>query len=411
MSAALLKEVKSLADASGELAKSLAEIKTDQVAIKKAMSEPAFSAAARLAAQPVDHKEEGKWGFESYGHFAKEVAASKIKGSPTERIVKSFGDSRVIKSAAGMGELVGSDGGFLVPPTFSNTVFERVYKENDLLKRTDQYTVTGNSIVFPRNSESSRATGSRWGGVQAYWLQEGSAGTPSQPKFGRLTMTLHKLMCLARVTEELLLDSGVALGQYLGRVFPNEISFLVGDSLISGTGAGMPLGILNAPCTVSVTRTTTGRIVSQDVVNMWARLFRGMGSGENAGATWFVNQDTSPDFMLMTLGIGTAGIATYMPPGGLSGKPYATLLGAPVIELEWCSSKGTVGDIILADLSQMVSVSKGGMETANSMHLYFASDEQAFKTTFRLDAQPWWATTLTPFKGTNTQSPFITLAT
>ncbi len=392
------------------LAKEVGTISLEFAEVKKSL-EKVDHAAGRIAASPIDHKEEGKWGFESYGHFAKEVAASKIKGSPTEKIVKSFGDSRVIKSAAGMGELVGSDGGFLVPPTFSNVVFERVYKENELLKRTDQYTVTGNSMVFPRNAESSRATGSRWGGVQAYWLQEGTTGTNSSPSFGRLTMTLHKLMCLARITEELLSDSGVALGQYLGKVFPFEISFLVGDSLVRGTGAGQPIGILNAPCTVSVTRTTTGHVGTQDVTKMWSRLFRGMGSGENAGAVWYINQDVNPDLLVMTLGIGTAGVTTYMPPGGLSGKPYATLLGAPVIEIEWCESLGTKGDIILADMSQMVSISKGAMETMNSMHLYFASDEQAFRTTFRLDAQPWWAKELTPYKGTNTQSPFVVLST
>ncbi len=405
----VLKQVKSLADGLTETQKSLTAIKADQEAIKKSLNEPAFNAAGRLAAQPIDHKKEGCWGFETIGHFAKEVHLSKVKGGMSERIQKSFGSDFVQKSALGMGELVGSDGGFLVPPTFSNTVFERVYKENELLKRTDQYTVAGNSIVFPRNAESSRATGSRWGGARAYWVQEGSTITASRPTFGRLSLLLHKLACLAPITEELLQDSGIALGQYLGRVFPAEINFLVGDSLVSGTGAGMPLGILNAPCKVSVTRTNTGHIVSQDVVNMWARLFRGMGSGDNAGAVWFVNQDTSPDFMLMTLGIGTAGIATYMPPGGLSGKPYATLLGAPVVEIEWCSTLGTSGDIILADMSQMVSASKGSMDTQNSMHFYFDTDQQAFRTTFRIDAQPWWATALTPYKGTATQSPFVVL--
>jgi len=410
MSKEVLSAVKSLAGDVANVSKQFDQVNGRIEKVEKALDKPDYHRGV-IHAEARDHNEEAKWGFKSYGHFAKEVAASRIKGSPTEAIVKSFSSESVRKSATGMGELVGSDGGFLVPPAFSNVVFEKVYKENELLKRTDQYTVTGNSMAFPRNAESSRATGSRWGGVRAYWVQEGDTVTASAPKFGRLTMTLHKLACLARITEELMQDSGIALGQYLGKVFPNEISFLVGDSLISGTGAGMPLGILNAPCTVSVTRTTTGHITSQDVVAMWARLFRGMGSGENSGAVWFVNQDTSPDFMLMTLGIGTAGIATYMPPGGLSGKPYATLLGAPVIETEWNSSLGTVGDIILADMSQMVSISKGSMETMNSMHLYFASDEQAFRTTFRLDAQPWWASALTPFKGSNTQSPFVTLAT
>ena len=44
-----------------------------------------------------------------------------------------------------------------------------------------------------------------------------------------------------------------------------------------------------------------------------------------------------------------------MPPGGLSGQPYGTLLGRPVIPIEQCSTLGTVGDIILADLKQFIA--------------------------------------------------------
>ncbi len=366
----------------------------------------------RVAATAADRSEVGMWGFKSFGHFAHEVRTSRLNGSPSPLIQKAFGSDLVQKAATGMGELIGSDGGFLVPPEFSAKIFERVYQQNDLLGRTDKYPVTGNSMTFPRNAESSRANGSRWGGVRAYWVQEGSSITRSAPTFGRLTMNLHKLACLARVTDELLADAPTLSG-YLNRVFPDEINFVVGDSLVNGTGAGQPLGILNAPCTVSVAKETgqaAATIVPQNIVKMWARLFRGMASGENSGAVWFINQDVNPQLQLMTLGIGTAGVVTYMPPGGLSGKPYATLMGAPIVETEWNATLGTVGDIILADMSQMVSISKS-MESAQSMHLYFDTDETAYRVTFRLDAQPWWSSALTPFKGSNTQSCFVTLAT
>lgn len=366
----------------------------------------------RIPATGRDPLEEGRFGFRNLGEFAGEVRKSRLQGSATPTLNKVYTSDTVKKAATGMGELVGSDGGFLVPPTFATKIFERVYKQNDLLSRTDSYPITGNSMVFPRNAETSRANGSRWGGVRAYWVQEGSTITRSSPTFGRHTLNLHKLACLARVTDELL-DDQPALSGYLNRVFPDEINFVVGDSLVNGTGAGQPLGMLNAPCTVSIAKEVgqvAATIVPQNLTKMWARLFRGMGSGENSGAVWFINQDVTPQLNLLTLGIGTAGQVVYMPPGGLSGKPYATLMGAPMIEIEWCKTLGTVGDIILADMSQMISISKG-MESAQSMHLYFDTDETAFRVTFRLDAQPWWATALTPFQGTNTQSCFVTLET
>ena len=375
----------------------------------------------RVYAEPVNKAVMDKWGFKHFGQFAQEVAFSKANGVLSQTIRKAYGAEYVTKAALSMGELVGSDGGFLVPPEFSNKIFEKVYNENNLIAKTDQYQVTGNSISFPQLLETSRATGSRWGGVQSYWLQEGGTATRSKPAFGRLQLQLNKLMTLGVATEELIQDSGTAISSYLNKVFSNEIAFMISNSIFRGTGVGQPLGILNAldsnstGCTLSVSKETgqtlaVNPLVTENITKMWARRFTGMGGGQG-NYVWFVNQDVTPYLYTMTLGIGAAGVATYMPPGGLSGKPYATLMGAPVIETEFNSTVGTTGDIILADLSQYVTISKGGQEMQNSMHLYFDSDQQAFRISFRVDGKPWWVSALTPFQGTAKQSPFVILET
>lgn len=376
----------------------------------EAWGERAAIAAEKIAATPKgEGSEEARFGFKSFGHFANEIKQAGITKRMTPTLEKAYASEMVIKAAAGMGETVGSDGGFLVPPEFSNKIFERVY-DNDLLKRCDMYTVSGNTLTFPRNSETSRANGSRFGGVRGYWAAEGDTATASRPKFGTFTLKLHKLIAISPVTEELLQDSATALETYLFRCFTDEINFLVGDALMNGTGAGQPVGMLNAACTISVSKETgqsAATINTQNVVKMWARMW----APSRANAVWFINQDIESQLYTMTLGVGTAGVVTYMPPGGLSQAPYATLMGRPVIPTEFNATLGTVGDIVLADLSQMVAISKGGVNNATSMHLYFATDEQAFRSTFRVDAQPWWSSALTPFKGSATQSPFITLAT
>jgi phage terminase large subunit-like protein len=97
-----------------------------------------------------DRDEEGRWGFKSYSHFLHEVRQAPNPRTPSEFMRKAFDSEIVKKAATGMGELVGSDGGFLVPPTFSKNIFERVYTENNLLSRTDQYTCAGNSMELLR---------------------------------------------------------------------------------------------------------------------------------------------------------------------------------------------------------------------------------------------------------------------
>ena len=233
--------------------------------------------------------------------------------------------------------------------------------------------------------------------------------TASKPKGGRLTLTAHKLHALGYVTDELEEDGDIGGLQLLNELFSEELAFKLDDSFIRGTGAGQPLGILNADCVVSVTRTTTDRIVGSDILNMWTRLW----GRSRMNAVWFINQDTESE--LIKLNIAGDSTSTdkflYIPPGGLSGAQYATLFGRPVIPIEQCSTLATVGDIILADMTHYLHGMRRGIKTQESIHVNFLTDEIAFKATIRSDGQPWWQSALTPFQGSNTQSPFITLST
>src|SRR5690606_12982921 len=107
---------------------------------------------------------------------------------------------------------------------------------NDLFTRTDNYTVAGNNMTFMANSETSRANGSRHGGLRGYRIGEGATITSSKPGFRELTLKLKKYAVVVYLTEELLSDSGVALEQYVARKAAEEFNFMVGDDIINGNG-------------------------------------------------------------------------------------------------------------------------------------------------------------------------------
>ena len=380
-------------------------------AVDAAMQQVLAATKPRGARPPVGAPgrpdEDPRGGFANFGEFALAVkAACHHGGRADDRLL-----GLTAKAPGGLGTQSGSDGGFLVPPEFSARILERIYAQNSLIARTDQYVVAGNTLTFPRNNETSRADGSRHGGVRGYWLEEGDQITASKPGFGRLRMNLHKIAVLIYVTDELLSDAGgFALDQYLTRVGSDEVNFLLGDAVVNGTGAGQPLGILNSPCKVTVPKEAgqaAATIQTENIVKMWTRMFAPC----RQRAVWLHNQDIEPQLFTMTLGVGTGGQVTYMPPGGLSERPFATLMGRPLLPVEWCPTLGTEGDLILADLSQYVTISKGMVESALSMHLRFDYDEMAFRLIFRVDGQPWWASPLTPYQGGNTQSCFVTLET
>ena len=320
-------------------------------------------------------------------------------------------DPRLVRAPTGAGEVDPTGGGFLVQTDFQSAIFMLAHDMGELLGRVNKIPISANANGLKINAvdETSRATGSRWGGVQSYWVNEGDTVTKTKPKFRRVEFDLHKLFSIAYITDELLSDS-TAMMSILGQAFSEEIMFMTEDAIFEGSGAGLPLGFMNSPALVSVAKQNgqaTQTIVKENIDAMWSRCW----GRSRKNAVWLVNQLVEPQLNQMNQAVGTGGQLVYLPPGGLSAAPYATLYGRPVITTEYNAGTGTPGDITLVDLSQYTLVDKGGVQSATSMHIAFLTDEMAFRITYRVDGKPMWYAPMTPFKGGQTLSPFVALAT
>jgi HK97 family phage major capsid protein len=316
-------------------------------------------------------------------------------------------------AATGMGEAVDSDGGYLVPKAQATGLLKRVYEVGSILSRVRKIPISiGNGISLNAIDETSRANGSRMGGVRGYWLDEGDALTASKPKFRKMEMKVKKLGALVYATDELMED-GVALSAVINESVPEELRFKAEDALMNGDGSGKPKGWMNTSGNsplVSVAKETgqdAATIEYDNVLNMWSRMW----ARSRANAIWLINQDTEPQLNSMSKVIGTGGVPVYMPANGISGSPYSTLFGRPVIPTEYNATLGTVGDIQLIDPAQYAMIEKGGVKGDSSLHVRFVNNEMAFRFIWRVDGQPIWNSALTPYKGANTLSPFVALAT
>jgi HK97 family phage major capsid protein len=344
------------------------------------------------------------FGFKSFGEFAVAVKSAAGEG---RRI-----DARLEKST-GLEESTPALGGFLVPPEYRNELMQRTYDASMVAGRCRNIPVSTEILRIPALNETGRTDGLRGGGVLAYWADEGGVKTPSKPEFRQIEIRMKKLIGLCYTTDELLQDSIISLDALLGTLFANEFAYQIDDSVINGNGVGKPLGVIPAAATVIVAKEVgqpAATLVTANVVNMWSRMW----GRSRQNAAWFINQDIEPQLLTMTLAVGTGGLPVYMPANGLSGSPYGTLFGRPVIPIEQCQTLGTVGDIILADMSQYIlAPHSSGIQAATSIHVKFVYDETAFRFVVRLDGQPWWNSPLTPAHGgaTKTVSPFVVLAT
>jgi HK97 family phage major capsid protein len=135
-----------------------------------------------------------------------------------------------------------------------------------------------------------------------------------------------------------------------------------------------------------------------------------MPSSSRKNAVWLINSDIEQQMFGMSMAIGTSGIPVWLPAGGASTEGYSTLFGRPVLPVEQCKTLGSLGDIVLADMSQYAVIERGGMEVAQSLHVRFEYHEQAIRFVHRIGGQPLWSAPLTPANGTLSQSPFVALS-
>lgn len=343
--------------------------------------------------------------FKSYAHFMREG----MRGSDEFAKFHKGSIEQLIKAQS----LTTSDPdalGFLVLPEFAPDIAEILYNEDDLLGATDQYTVEGNRMAFPRLDERSRASGVRHGGLTGGWIDEGDLAVPTKARMLNTELKLKKLAVVVFLTDELIADNSYAIEQWVTRAVRREIQFMVNDAIFSGTGGGRPLGFLNAPGTVVVTKESgqvNGTILAMNILKMYSRR---RPSTPLKNLRWLINQDIEPQLYSMTLpASGSVPGVVYLPPGGLSGSPYATLMGIPVQSCEFSKTLGTKGDIALVDMNGYVTISKGGVNEAASQHVEFLREQTAIKFTLRLDGRPMYDEPTTPYNGTATQGDFIVL--
>jgi HK97 family phage major capsid protein len=375
-----------------------------------------------------------KDGFRSWGEQLQAVAFAGRGGRPDPRLLLGDFDNQGNFRAAGgsdgaLNEAVPSEGGFLVGADASEKIYQRAYATGAIVNKCQRQPISANSnrLKLKVVDEDSRADGSRMGGVLAFWQNEADSFLSSRPKFRSIELTLNKLTALVYATDELLEDAA-ALEAWIMSNLPTEINFRLEDAIFNGAGAGQPLGILNSLALLSLSPGSTPTVVNgTDILAMWARFWHpGLqgsiasiatenltagSAGGQPGAAWFIDQSVIPQLFSMTLGSGTAVILLYHPPGymGLPG-PYGQLLGLPVIPTEHNAALGTVGDIVLADMSQYLIADKGAVEAAASMHVRFVYDEMTYRFTYRADGQTTWKKPLTPKNGGSTLAPFIALA-
>jgi HK97 family phage major capsid protein len=105
---------------------------------------------------------------------------------------------------------------------------------------------------------------------------------------------------------------------------------------------------------------------------------------------------------VITWSTSSAGVASGAIPKNILGYEYLVTEKVPTL--------GTTGDIGLYDLSYYGIGDRSELRMDISPHLYFQTDETAFRFVERVDGHSLVDNTFTPYNGGATLSPFVQLS-
>jgi HK97 family phage major capsid protein len=323
--------------------------------------------------------------------------------------------------------LTGPDGGYLTPWTVVDEWFDRIRTSFEPLKRIKWRFTSLRQFDYTTVMESSRAFGLRYGGSVVKWGTSPGVdhSTPvalvNQPQVTVAKFFLDRFTAYGpKVSSDLIQDSGDLLSSYIEEVQFQDTAYLLMDILIGGSNYPT-VGLINSPGTVTVPPEggeTGGVLQLANFDKMLARFPAGCYQSE--GACWMCNQDT----LLAINQLATTEVwpqTIYMPRGAYQ-NPWPSIYGLPLLVVEQCPAIGTPGDVILADLRQVmcavyrpapikgkinstlqVGAADGweadmnlSIERRRSEHRYFDTDQQVFFSKFKADIQPLWAQTIKP---------------
>ena len=337
-------------------------------------------------------------GFGDFADFVRAVAA---------------GDSQRLRAAAtGMGELVGQDGGYMVPPGFTRDLLDASFDAEVIRPRARVLPLMGRSLAAPMFTWRDRTAGPA--GLVGYWAGEGDTLAKQKAKVAEVNFVAKKLTVLVPVTHELLYDAGVEAGRYIKEAMGGTIAAYFDRAFFLGSGAGQPLGIINGSDKVAQAKEgsqAAATINFENVSKMVARLH----PASFTRSVWLAHPSTLPQLMQLQIKVknvaGTENVGGTVAPIQVGADGSITLMTRPVILTDLCSALGTEGDLVLADFSAYAIAMQPSIRFAVAPEFGFDKDETYFRAIVRCDGQPIHGGTTTLRTGSDAVAHFVTLET
>lgn len=323
-----------------------------------------------------------------------------VRNDDAEYLADTYG---TVKSISGD---QGATGGYLVPEEYEPRLLTAAQQSSRIVEQVFSLPVNSPSGKLPvlditRTPTAGAGDVAMAGGLTFASRAEGGSYTEAQAYFEEIRFNVNSESLEVQATIEMAADSPIAIESLLTRLFGTAMSAKVERHILRGTGAGQPLGILNAPALINISPDTDNAFVLADAAEMRSRLLM----LDGAKPFWIAHSSMQPD--IAALQVGSYG-PTYIQ-NVQTGTLDAPLLGYPIVYSEHLPQANSSGCILLADLNAYVLFRRGGMSVFYSEHTRRTSGKVAWYVDYRIDGQPWVSGSVTDASpgGSYTKSPFV----
>lgn len=342
------------------------DVKEERAADKVRVESVPFSGRLRAFRTAEDAYKVGMW--------------FKAKGGDAD--ARRWCEDHDVESRA-MGSTSANSGSAVVPDVLSSTVISLVDQYSAFAQNATSVTMPSDVLQFPR----------RTGGTTAYWVDENTAITASDPTMNQVTLTAKKVTGAVVVASELLQDSIVSIADFI----TGELALSLSNAIETAAWSGNPA---SAPGVAGLVTSHTGGLLASSGATYAASLVTASGDTPDEvtkanllammaavpqhsrqGAKWFV----SPFFFatcMQALDLAQGGSV------GLSQGLGLTFLGSEVVLTDRLPSGTDSTGVVMALYGNMANSSyygiRQGIEIASSDQVNFLSDQTVIRAVARV---------------------------
>lgn len=260
-----------------------------------------------------------------------------------------------------------SEGGYIVPEEFETMLIAKLQDINAFRPLVNTIT-TASDRNIPVEASIPTAT----------WTAEEAAYTESDPAFGRVVLSSHKLGVITKVSEELLQDAFFDVASYLAGAFAKAFGIAEESAIVNGDGSGKPTGIIQGT-TANVSLAGAAAITTDELFDIYHTLTRPYRSS----ATWLFNDST----VKLIRKLKDADNQYLWQPGLQAGQPDR-LLNRPIVA-STAMPAATTGNVsvVFGDMRSYTIADRSNRVMQRLNELYAANGQVGFRMFERLDGK------------------------